>query len=120
MIKLRKLQSLPKDIRNNLPSEYYYIGRPSKFGNPYSSKKDTIAKYSVSTKEEAIEYYEKYLHESGLINDIGELQGKILVCWCINSNKYIKDQEIVCHGQILQKYLQKLEADQQRETIFNW
>jgi hypothetical protein len=32
-----------------------YIGRPSKWGNPYSHLSGTLAEYKVSSREEAIE-----------------------------------------------------------------
>lgn len=69
-----------------------YIGRPSKWGNPYSHKEGTLAKYKVSTREEAVEKFREYLYESGLINDIHELKGKVLGCWC---------KPLSCHGDIL-------------------
>lgn len=59
-----------------------YCGRPSKWGNPYSHKEGTIAKYKVNTREEAIKKFKEYLLTSGLINDILELKGKVLGCWC--------------------------------------
>jgi len=69
-----------------------YIGRPSKWGNPYSHKEGTLARYKVETREQAIELYETYLHASGLINDVGELRGKVLGCWCAPFS---------CHGDVL-------------------
>lgn len=69
-----------------------YIGRPSKWGNPYSHLPNTIARYRVSTRVEAINKFEKYLYESNLIADIEELRGKTLGCWCKPKS---------CHGDIL-------------------
>lgn len=66
-----------------------YIGRPSKWGNPFTIGKD-------GTREEVIAKYEQYLIDSGLINDIDELQDKTLGCWC--SPK-------ACHGDVLIKHL---------------
>lgn len=106
MTTLIKMSSLPLEIRNDLSNykEYLYIGRPSKWGNPYSHKQDTIADYKVKTTKEALELYEKYLFESGLINHIEELKDKILVCWCINT-KFWDEKSLKCHGQILLKYV---------------
>jgi hypothetical protein len=72
-----------------------YIGRPSKWGNPFSHDPNSRAEFIVSTREEAIEKYEKYLLESGLIEDIHELKDKVLGCWCHPKK---------CHGDILKKY----------------
>jgi len=77
-----------------------YIGRPSKWGNPYSHLEGTLAKYKVANRQEAIAKYEEYLFESGLIKDIGELKGKILGCWCSPKP---------CHGDILDKYANGLD-----------
>jgi len=43
-------------------------------------------------REEVIMEYKLYLHLSGLINDIEELRGKDLVCWCA---------PLPCHADIL-------------------
>lgn len=84
-----------------------YIGRPSKWANPYTHKdiEKTLAKYQVSSREEAISKYEEYLHESGLIKDIEELKGKILGCWCCKNRSDGSERKFVCHGQILAKLL---------------
>lgn len=62
-----------------------YIGRPSKWGNPYSIGKD-------GTREEVIVKYMEYFYTTHLAEDIQELKGKTLGCWC--SPK-------VCHGDFL-------------------
>jgi hypothetical protein len=63
-----------------------YIGRPSKWGNPFEIGKD-------GTREEVIEKYKKYLlSRPNLLKDISELKGKILGCWC---------KPLACHGDIL-------------------
>ena len=80
-----------------------YIGRPSKWGNPYSHKDDTLAEFKVRTRKEAIDKYEQYLlNNPNLIADLHELKGKILGCWC---------KPKTCHGDILRKYVAKLERD---------
>ena len=49
-----------------------YIGRPSKWGNPFSIGKD-------GTREEVIQKYKISLgHNPKLLNAIGELKGKTL------------------------------------------
>ena len=53
-----------------------YIGRPSKWGNPFVIGKD-------GTREEVIEKYREYiLNKPELLKDLAELKGKILGCWC--------------------------------------
>ncbi len=78
-----------------------YIGRPSKWGNPYThhADKETLAEFVVSTREEAITKYKDYiLSKPELLNDLDELEGKVLGCWC-------KPQS--CHGDILLELLSK-------------
>ena len=49
-----------------------YIGRPSKWGNPFSIGKD-------GTRKEVIEKYEKYILENEeLMNDLHELEGMLV------------------------------------------
>ena len=72
-----------------------YIGRPSKWGNPFSHKAGTLAKYKVDSREEAIDAYYRWITEGEgkhLLDDIHELQGKVLGCWC---------KPLACHGDIL-------------------
>jgi len=78
-----------------------YIGRPSKWGNPYSHKEGTLAKYKKETRSEAIEAYRDYiLNGDGkhLINELDELDGKILGCWCKPKS---------CHGDILKEIIEQ-------------
>jgi hypothetical protein len=73
-----------------------YIGRGSKWGNPYSHKEGTLAKYVVGSREEAIAKFEEYLlANENLMEIIGELRGKTLGCFCKPTS---------CHGDILLKY----------------
>jgi len=72
-----------------------YIGRPSKWGNPFSHKSGTKAIYKTETRAEAIEKYKQWiLHGSGkhLLKDLPELKNKALGCWC---------KPLPCHGDIL-------------------
>lgn len=80
-----------------------YIGRPSKWQNPYTHIKDrkTLAQFIVKDRKEALEKYRQYLDESGLINDIEELRGKILGCWCCDTKSDGLKKNIKCHGEIL-------------------
>lgn len=71
-----------------------YIGRPNKWGNPFSIGKD-------GTREEVIIKYEEWIRNNPeLLKDLHELKGKTLGCWC--SPK-------ACHGDILIKLIKELE-----------
>jgi hypothetical protein len=89
----------------NLNKEPYdvYIGRPSKWGNPYTHiiDKETLAEAIVSSRDEAISKYREYiLATPELINGLDELEGKTLGCFCIpNDGSY--PIPYVCHGQVL-------------------
>lgn len=74
-----------------------YIGRPSKWGNPYSHKIGTRAKFLVSSVDEAVEKYEEYARNNPeIMNSLDELENKIIGCWCA-PNK--------CHGDVLIKLI---------------
>ena len=63
-----------------------YIGRPSKWGNPFTIGKD-------GNREQVINAYRKWINDSPeLLYQIHELEGKTLGCWC--SPK-------ACHGDVL-------------------
>lgn len=71
------------------------IGRPSKWGNPFTDIKDkkTMAEFVVGTREEAIEKYREWiLTQPKLMADLHELKGKTLGCWCAPK---------LCHGDVL-------------------
>ena len=85
-----------------------YIGRPSKWGNPFSHHNDTKADFVVSTRKEAVQKYEEYLRASPLMNDIHELDGKILGCWCKPGS---------CHGDVLVRLLEEAKNGRQAELF---
>lgn len=63
-----------------------YIGRPSKWGNPFQIGKD-------GTRREVIEKFRRWiLTQPNLLKDLHEIKGKTLGCWC---------KPKVCHGDIL-------------------
>ncbi len=67
-----------------------YIGRPSKWGNPFRSGVD-------GTRAEVIAKYRKYLLDSPeLLEQLPELEGKVLACWCSPKP---------CHGDVLLELL---------------
>jgi hypothetical protein len=63
-----------------------YIGRPSKWGNPFEIGRD-------GTREEVIEKYRNYLdNNQELLDALPELMHKTLGCWC---------KPHACHGDVL-------------------
>ena len=76
--------------------EHYdvYIGRPSKWGNPFVIGKD-------GNRQEVIKKYKQYvLNSPELMKSLPELKDKVLGCWC-------KPQ--ACHGDVLIELLEKIE-----------
>ena len=71
-----------------------YIGRPSRWGNPFSSKEGTLAEFKVQTREESIQKHQDWvLSQPQMIEDIKrELRGKVLGCFCSPKR---------CHGHTL-------------------
>ncbi len=71
-----------------------YIGRPSKWGNPFTHKRNgTLASFVVTTREEAVEAYRAWIvQQPALMAALPELQGKTLGCWC---------KPPACHGDVL-------------------
>jgi len=79
-----------------------YIGRPSKWGNPFSHKSGTKALFKTETRAEAIGKYKDWiLHGTGkhLLKDLHELKGKTVGCWC---------SPLPCHGDILAQLIDEL------------
>lgn len=81
----------------NLNKEKYdvYIGRGSKWGNPFThiTDKETLASFIVPTRKEAIEKYHQWiLEQPELMKALPELKGKTLGCYCKPKS---------CHGDIL-------------------
>lgn len=65
-----------------------YIGRGSRWGNPFKIGED-------GTREEVIEKYREYIRaDDELMIGLRELVGRSLVCWCAPQD---------CHGRILQE-----------------
>ena len=63
-----------------------YIGRPSKWGNPFVIGRD-------GTRADVIRKYEEYiLSKPDLLADLHELRGKVLGCYCA---------PLPCHGDVL-------------------
>ncbi len=52
-----------------------YIGRPSKWGNPFVIGRD-------STRAEVIAKYREWVVQPELMGALDELRGRDVVCWC--------------------------------------
>lgn len=61
--------------KHGIPPGAVYVGRPSKWGNPFVIGPD-------GTREEVYEKYVRYFEDSDLMWDLHEIRGKDLVCWC--------------------------------------
>ena len=72
---------------DDIPPDAVYVGRPSKWGNPFvvgrvGSREEVVAKYA--------DWLDGMIHNGRL--DLDELQGKDLVCFCA---------PLPCHADIL-------------------
>lgn len=91
----------------NLRFEEYdvYIGRPSKWGNPFEIGKD-------GNRNEVIERYKKYIiNNKELIMSLKELEGKRLGCFC---------SPLTCHGDVLVELIEGYKEDHDIDENFEW
>ena len=73
---------------------YIYIGRGSKWGNPFIMKN-----YSKEERNRVCEEYEKWFWTTDLPSQLHELKGKTLGCYC---------KPLRCHGDFLVREVNKL------------
>lgn len=68
---------MPKVLnkRDGMPAGAVYVGRPGKWGNPFQIGRD-------GDRAEVIRKFTAQFLQSPLVNDLHELRGKDLVCWC--------------------------------------
>lgn len=83
------------NINSNEPYDVY-IGRGTKWGNPFTHRGGTSAIVKVSSREEAIECYKNYIEATPVLLQAAkkELKGKTLGCHCV---------PLPCHGEVLLK-----------------
>ena len=87
---------IPKVVHCKREEFDVYIGRGSRWGNPYSHKVGTLAEHVVESRTEAIQKFEEYLlSNEELMASLPDLKGKILGCFCKPKS---------CHGDILLRY----------------
>lgn len=77
VVNKRRHKPTPNDV---------YIGRPSKWGNPFVIGKDGNRNQVVS------KYLTWLVKQPELMKALPELRGKTLVCWCAPQ---------MCHGDVL-------------------
>ena len=89
--------------RDNIPEDAVYIGRGSRWGNPFKIGKD-------GTREEVVEKYRELINRPGffLRVGIGRLVGKDLVCYCAPA---------ACHGDILLEMAEKYDREHNLGTL---
>ena len=68
-----------------MPPNTVYVGRPSRYGNPW-----IVGKQGIETAKEAVDNYSYHLNGRNLFP---ELRGKNLACWCALNKP--------CHADIL-------------------
>ncbi len=77
-----------------------YIGRPTKWGNPFAigehgTRAEVISKYEVWLRKEIAE-------NRITLDDLRTLKGKQLACWCA---------PLACHGEVIVKLIDELLHD---------
>jgi hypothetical protein len=79
--------------KHGIPAGAVYIGRGSKWGNPFVIGPD-------GTREDVVAKYRDYLlHHPTLALQVNELQGRDLVCFCSPQ---------ACHGDVLIEFVNLL------------
>ena len=72
-------------------------------------------------RQEIIDGYENYLlSQPELMKDLHELKNLTLGCWCKNkklNNRTASGKS--CHGDVLKKYVDKLERLDERNSLFD-
>jgi hypothetical protein len=76
-----------KVLNKKISSDGVYIGRPSKWGNPFAIGRD-------GSRSDVVQKFKQYLDENPALKEAAkkELKGKNLVCFCA---------PLSCHGDIL-------------------
>lgn len=95
------------------------MGRPSKYGNPWSHKFGTGAQFLVKNVQEAVQCYEDWLEgkrfidvlqveRQAIIDSYPQIVGLVLACWCENDKP--------CHAKVLVKLAEKYARNSGTET----
>jgi uncharacterized protein DUF4326 len=79
-----------------------YVGRPSKFGNPFVVGRD-------GTRAQVIEKYRQWIYsQRDLLKELPSLTGKTLGCWC---------KPKACHGDVLVELCDNPIPDSRDSTV---
>jgi len=82
-------------IKNGIRPKFdIYIGRRVRFHKQFKTDSKWANKFY-----NRLDLYEQYIRNE-LWDDLDELTGKRLGCWCVTTDKI---EPIVCHGQVLMK-----------------
>ena len=94
-MKVIHIKDAPKNYQ--MDQQYVFIGRPSKWGNPYHMKRDG------SNRDEVCDKYRDYLLDRpDLLLALHELKdGKTLICYCKTT------PEVRCHGDEIVRVMQE-------------
>lgn len=79
-----------------MPENTVYVGRPTRFGNPFfvgEKQVDAISQFFCSSNEEAVRKYKIHCVPHIMPNELEKLCGKNLACFCA------LDQP--CHADVL-------------------
>ena len=80
-----------------MPPNTVYVGRPTRYGNPFTVGEENFDTGQIVTLEKCLEYYRFYLERryqgAALKEFLAPLRGKDLACWCKEGDP--------CHADIL-------------------
>ena len=93
-----------------MPESSVYVGRPTKWGNPWTPEKYWAAGFKGSlwvAQKHCVEAYEAWLKgqthwahgELAPVPDLSPLRGKDLACWCPLVDK--DGNHVPCHADVL-------------------
>jgi hypothetical protein len=80
------------------PSFDIYIGRRIQYHSEFTQDSKWANRFYRD-----LAGYERHVRED-LWNDLGELDGKVLGCWCVTTDQL---EPVRCHGQVLMKLLRE-------------
>lgn len=87
------MPTLVVNIRSGVHYDVY-IGRGSKWGNPFAHVASRYETIQVATREEAVRQHAKWIKtQPKLLEALPELRGKVLGCHC--------GEDQACHGHTL-------------------
>lgn len=85
---VRTADGMIYNLKLNPPPPYVYVGRGSKWGNPFRAGID-------GNRSQVITLYEEWLlKQPALLAEIHLLHGRNLACWCA---------PLPCHAEVIQR-----------------